>query len=119
MKGRKKVVWVGGATAFSLLGDQTLYAVLPTYYLELGLMPWHVGILLSANRLVRVFINHWSERISRTYFTSFALYGFPLYRGAFDGGLRLANLLCIFALGARPLGHLLDLYPPDWPDDCI
>ncbi len=67
MKTQKKVVWVGGATAFSLLGDQTLYAVLPTYYLELGLMPWHVGILLSANRLVRVFINHWSERITRSY----------------------------------------------------
>lgn len=67
MKGRKKVVWVGGATAFSLLGDQTLYAVLPTYYLELGLMPWHVGVLLSANRLVRVFINHWSERVSRSH----------------------------------------------------
>ena len=67
MKGKKRVVWVGGATAFSLLGDQTLYAVLPTYYLELGLLPWHVGVLLSANRLVRVFINHWSERISRIY----------------------------------------------------
>ncbi len=67
MKNKKKVVWVGGATAFSLLGDQTLYAVLPTYYLELGLLPWHVGVLLSANRFVRVFINHWSERISRSY----------------------------------------------------
>jgi hypothetical protein len=26
------VLFAGGATAFSLLGDQTLYAVLPTYY---------------------------------------------------------------------------------------
>ena len=67
MKRNSKVVLVGGATAFSLLGDQTLYAVLPTYYLELGLLPWHVGVLLSANRFVRVFINHWSERMSRRY----------------------------------------------------
>ncbi len=67
MKANSKVVLVGGATAFSLLGDQTLYAVLPTYYLELGLLPWHVGVLLSANRFVRVFINHWSERMARRY----------------------------------------------------
>ena len=29
------------ATALSLLGDQTLYAVLPTYYEQLALKPWH------------------------------------------------------------------------------
>ncbi|MGY8824426.1 MAG: MFS transporter [Candidatus Latescibacterota bacterium] len=61
------VYLVGGATAFSLLGDQTLYAVLPTYYAELGLLPWHVGLLLSANRFVRIFINHWAERFCQLY----------------------------------------------------
>jgi MFS family permease len=33
----------------------------------LGLLPWHVGILLSANRFVRVFINHWAERFCQLY----------------------------------------------------
>ena len=119
MKSKKKVVWVGGATAFSLLGDQTLYAVLPTYYLELGLLPWHVGVLLSANRLVRVFINHWSERISRIYSSSPAVFGFAFGRGPFDGGLCPAHFLCVFACCARVVGDLLDLYSPDWLDNRI
>lgn len=67
MNKMRPVLFAGGATAFSLLGDQTLYAVLPTYYTELGLLPWHVGILLSANRFVRVFINHWAERFCQLY----------------------------------------------------
>ena len=64
MSGRRSVVLVGSATAFSLLGDQMLYSVLPTYYTELGLLPIQVGILLAANRFVRIFINHWIERLS-------------------------------------------------------
>ncbi|MEC7228067.1 MAG: MFS transporter, partial [Candidatus Latescibacterota bacterium] len=102
MKGRKKVVWVGGATAFSLLGDQTLYAVLPTYYLELGLMPWHVGILLSANRLVRVFINHWSERISRMY-SPRLLFMVSLFTGALLTAAYALLTSFVFLLLARVL----------------
>ena len=45
---------LGAATAFSLLGDQTLYSVLPVYYGDLGLSPMQVGLLLSANRWVRL-----------------------------------------------------------------
>ena len=67
MKSRQSVALVGGATAFSLLGDQALYAILPTYYEALGLLPIQVGILLAANRFVRVFINHGVERLSRRY----------------------------------------------------
>ena len=63
MKMSRPVLYSGSATAFSLLGDQALYAILPTYYLELGLLPWHVGLLLSVNRFIRVFINHWVARI--------------------------------------------------------
>ncbi len=39
-----------------------LYAVLPSYYGELGLEPYQVGILLSANRIVRLLSNHFAER---------------------------------------------------------
>ncbi|MAN25499.1 MAG: MFS transporter, partial [Gemmatimonadetes bacterium] len=63
MKMSRPVLYSGSATAFSLLGDQALYAILPTYYLELGLLPWHVGLLLSVNRFIRVFINHWVAHI--------------------------------------------------------
>lgn len=67
MRSRRPVVLVGTATAFSLLGDQALYSVLPTYYAELGLLPIQVGILLAANRFVRIFINHWVERLCHRY----------------------------------------------------
>ena len=50
-----------------------LYSVLPTYYTELGLLPIQVGILLAANRFVRVFINHWVERLSHRYPPSWLL----------------------------------------------
>jgi MFS family permease len=55
------------ATAFSLLGDQFLYAVLPSVYDELGLLPIHVGVLLSVNRWVRFVTNPLAERAYRKY----------------------------------------------------
>ena len=57
------MVLAGGATAFSLLGDQALYAVLPTYYEALEFLPIQVGILLAANRFIRIFTNHWAGRL--------------------------------------------------------
>ncbi len=41
--------------SLALLGDALLYAVLPVYADQFGLtLPW-VGVMLSANRFVRVF----------------------------------------------------------------
>lgn len=57
------VVLVGAATAFSLLGDQVLYAVLPVYYADLGLTAFEVGVLLSANRWIRLFTNSLAHRL--------------------------------------------------------
>lgn len=54
----RSVVWLGLAVAFSLFGDMAIYAILPVYYVRLGLTPLQVGIILSANRWVRVFTNH-------------------------------------------------------------
>ncbi len=53
------------ATAFSLLGDQMLYSVLPTYFTEIGLMPYQVGLVLSANRFIRLITNHLAEHLCR------------------------------------------------------
>lgn len=54
----RPVLLVSAATAASLLGDQVLYSVLPVYYAELGLVPLQVGVLLSANRWIRLATNH-------------------------------------------------------------
>lgn len=65
MRANRGVWFVSLATASSLLGDQMLYAVLPTIYVDLGLQPYQVGILLSANRIVRLVSNHLAERACR------------------------------------------------------
>ena len=48
------------AVAFSLLGDSALYAVLPSQADTIGLRLSLVGIILSANRFVRLLTNIWS-----------------------------------------------------------
>ena len=59
-------VWlVAAAIAFCLLGDQALYSVLPIHFQNLGLMPFQVGILLSANRWIRLFTNQLAEKLTR------------------------------------------------------
>lgn len=55
------ILLIGLATALVLPGDSLLYAVLPTYFEQLGLTPIQVGILLSANRWVRLVSNHFAE----------------------------------------------------------
>jgi MFS family permease len=63
----RPVVLVSLATAFSLLGDQTLYSVLPTYYTSLNLLPYQVGLILSVNRWIRLVTNQLAERFCRKY----------------------------------------------------
>lgn len=77
----RAALFVGLATAFSLLGDQTLYSVLPTYYAELGLLPYQVGLVLSINRGIRLLTNHMAERLCRRYSLSL-LFGLSLTGGA-------------------------------------
>lgn len=59
----RTLYFVSAATALSLLGDQVLYSVLPVYYAQLGLSAVQVGILLSANRWVRLVTNELAHRI--------------------------------------------------------
>ena len=55
---RARVVWtLTACTSLSLLGDATMYAVLPSQYAVVGLATLHVGWLLSVNRLVRLPLN--------------------------------------------------------------
>ena len=48
---------LGLGTALSLMGDATLYTVLPTHTSEVGIALGSVGIILGVNRAVRVFLN--------------------------------------------------------------
>lgn len=48
---------LGLGTALSLMGDATLYTVLPTHTDQVGISMAAVGILLSANRFIRLFLN--------------------------------------------------------------
>ncbi|RKX74907.1 MAG: hypothetical protein DRP87_15825 [Spirochaetes bacterium] len=57
------VILIALAIAFSLFGDQALYAVLPTSFEKLGLLPIHVGILLSANRWIRLLTNIFAHKL--------------------------------------------------------
>ena len=57
------VLVVSTATGISLLGDQVLYAVLPVYFKTLGLSAVQVGVLLSANRWIRLLTNHVAHRV--------------------------------------------------------
>jgi MFS family permease len=45
------------ATALSLFGDTSLYAVLPTHITEAGIALGAVGLMLSANRFIRLALN--------------------------------------------------------------
>ncbi|TVQ99863.1 MAG: MFS transporter [Spirochaetaceae bacterium] len=60
---RIPIVFLGIAVGFSLLGDMSLYVVLPVAHEALGLSPLQVGILLSANRWVRIGTNHLARSI--------------------------------------------------------
>jgi MFS family permease len=48
---------LGLGTALSLMGDGTLYTVLPTHTAEAGIALSSVGIILGINRAVRLFLN--------------------------------------------------------------
>ncbi len=94
----RSVILVASAVAFSLLGDQALYAILPTYFKELGLMPFQVGILLSINRWIRLFTNHLAERLTRRFSPTRLLVGALVLGSALTavyGSLTLFPILLI------------------------
>jgi MFS family permease len=68
---------ISSAVALSLLGDQMLYAVLPAVHEAVGVPVTAVGLLLSANRLIRLLTNSLAgyvvERFGRHWPFVFAL----------------------------------------------
>ena len=61
------IIAIAAATALSLLGDVTLYTVLPSHYSYIGLTPLQVGVLLSVHRWVRLITNRLAERCYRAF----------------------------------------------------
>ena len=64
------VVSVGTAVALSLFGDMAMYVILPAQHTELGLSALQVGVLLSANRWVRLLTNRLAEVVVGRYGSS-------------------------------------------------
>jgi len=54
---RRVLFPLGLGTALSLMGDSTLYTVLPTHTAEAGIVLSSVGIILGVNRAVRLLLN--------------------------------------------------------------
>jgi MFS family permease len=57
------VVATGATVALCIMGDSLLYNLLPLEAEQLGISAFWVGVLLSANRLVRLFSNSWLSRV--------------------------------------------------------
>jgi MFS family permease len=60
---RARFILVSAVVALSLLGDALLYALLPAKPGEFGVLVWQVGILLGANRLVRLVTNELAGKL--------------------------------------------------------
>jgi MFS family permease len=94
---RRVLLPISIGTGLSLLGDTTLYTVLPTRTEEAGILLASVGVLLSANRWVRLPLNGaagwWFERLPRrpVFVGALALGALTTGMYALDAGY--ANLL--------------------------
>lgn len=59
---KQPIVLVSVVTALAMLGDSLLYSLLPLYASSLGISTFMVGVLLSANRWVRLAANSLAAR---------------------------------------------------------
>lgn len=57
MPAPRPILAASALIAVSLLGDSAIYVILPVAYVQRGLTPIGVGLLLSVNRWVRLFTN--------------------------------------------------------------
>ncbi len=62
-KERVQFLLVSAVVGLSLLGDALLYAVLPARPEEFHVLVWQIGLLLGANRLVRLITNELAGRM--------------------------------------------------------
>jgi MFS family permease len=75
----ERILWLTGlGIAISMLGDIALYVVLPTHTAQAGIALADVGLMLSANRAIRIFINSpygvLIERLPRRWVMLFSIF---------------------------------------------
>jgi len=67
LRRRRRFIMVSATVALSLLGDSLLYAVLPARLEDFQVLVWQVGLLLGANRIIRLVTNELAGRIIRRF----------------------------------------------------
>jgi len=95
---QRLVIIAGAVVGFSIMGDSLMYNILPLEAESLGIPVVLVGVLLSANRIVRLLSNTWVSRLFERFGPRFpfllsalmgllttAAYGVFCWRG-WDGG---------------------------------
>ncbi|MEM7368140.1 MAG: hypothetical protein AAF587_06025 [Bacteroidota bacterium] len=93
-----------GLMAFADLGDALLYPVLPVCGKKVGYSVFCIGILLSANRFVRIFANTYVANIvnkqgrKKDLFSTTILAAQPIIVYGFGAGIILFLILSIFIL---------------------
>ena len=78
----RSLILVSIVVALSLLGDQLLYAVLPVMHEAMGIPVTSVGLILSANRLVRLVTNSLSGYVIERFGRRWPFIGSLLLGGA-------------------------------------
>ena len=68
------VATIGAAIGLCIMGDSLMYSILPLQAPHLGISLPLVGILLSANRLVRLLSNKWAGGIFERYGTKWPFF---------------------------------------------
>jgi MFS family permease len=103
---------ISSAVALSLLGDQMLYAVLPAVHEAVGVPVTAVGLLLSANRLIRLLTNSLAgyviERFGRHW---------PFVLALLLGGITTVAYGVVYGVWAFLVARLLPwggLAVPEW-----
>ncbi|MDI9549992.1 MAG: MFS transporter [Chloroflexota bacterium] len=126
------VATIGAAIGLCIMGDSLMYSILPLQAPHLGISLPLVGILLSANRLVRLLSNKWAGGIFERYGTkwpffasvlvgllSTAFYGIPagfivfllarMSWGVAWSGLRQGGYAAVWTGSAATRGRLTGL----------
>jgi MFS transporter, DHA1 family, multidrug resistance protein len=101
------ILATGGVVGLAVLGDAFLYAVLPSHSAAFGIPVELVGILLGANRLVRLVFNGLAGQLVHRFGV-----GWPFLAGA--GGAVVSTGLLAFLPGFWPLLLVRVLWGACW-----
>jgi hypothetical protein len=119
------VARVAAVVGLSIQGDSLLYGILPLAASGLGIPLGLVGLLLSANRLVRLISNTWASTLFERFgprlpFIASAILGFLtalVYSAVWTGGPGVAGRLMGLLWGIIRLGSAISVVVGGWVFD--